>query len=872
MNLLERAAPLQQLLEWSREAEAGKGRLVLLAGEAGVGKTVFLRDWAGRLDRGNRVLLGGCDPLSTPRPLGPLLDIASVLGGEFERRLLTTERRELIFQHFLSVLTQGRHAHTVIFEDVHWADDATLDLLRFLGRRLDQSRTLLIASYRDDEVGPRHPLRAVIGDLATSQAARRLVLSPLSREAVRLLAEAHHIDPSLLYQKTEGNPFYVTEVIASGVDRVPPTVLDAVLARAARLSPPAREILDAAAVIGTRSEPWLLEQLLPDRVEATDECLNGGVLQAQEGRLTFRHELARQAILDSLAPPQRLVLHRRVLQALQAHPHSGDAARLADHAEAAHDTQAVLEYASLAARQAITFKAHREACAQLARVLRHAQKLAPAERAGLLEEYAEQCWITDQPDEALQARQAALRLWQETGRRNREGEALAHLARVLVGMGRNAEAEEASLRSLAALGERPPEAGLAFAYGCQAHLRMLNRDNHQAVHWGQQAVDLAQQHHDRSTLVLALNTVGTAMLLDQNEEGRAFLERSLALARDAQLDDHVALAYRMLSSVAGELYQFARADQYFEEGLRYCAEHDIDGHRFYMLAWQALSHLYQGRWTQATEVALSVAGRPGTAATSRIMALVALGRVRTRRGDPEVWDVLDEALAMARQTGTLQRLAPVRAARAEAAWLAGDLHRVQEEAQAVYGLACDHQHPWFVGELAYWQWKAGHAPSTAPEMAPPFALQIAGRWDAAALEWERLNCPYEAARAYAESAHELALKHALRTFEGLGARPAATQMRQQLRELGVKGVPRGPRSSTRANPANVTPREIQVLHLVRQGLRDAEIARELGLSTKTAGHHVSSLLSKLSVRNRTEAVREGVRLGLLPPGEPEDDR
>ncbi|UBV45366.1 AAA family ATPase (plasmid) [Deinococcus taeanensis] len=867
MTLLERAAPLDQLLAWSGEAAAGKGRLVLLAGEAGVGKTVFLRSFVSRLARPGPVLQGACDPLSTPRPLGPLLDIAPLLGVTFEHLLLEPGQREQAFRAFLAYLTNDRRAPVVIFEDVHWADDATLDLLRFLGRRLDQSRTLLIASYRDDEVGPTHPLRAVVGDLATTPAVRRLTLSALSESAVRDLAEVHHIDPAALYQTTEGNPFYITEVIASGLGTVPPTIRDAVLARAARLSPPARRTLEAAAVIGTRIEPWLLEELLPFSADAADECLSLGVLQTRGDRFTFRHELARQAILESTAPSWRLRFHQQALHVLVTR-RPDDVARLADHAEAANDVPLACHYARLAGREAAALKAHREARAQFARALRHAAALSPEDRAQLLEDYAEQCFITDDLAEALQARSSALRLWQQTGHRDREGETHAHLARLLVGMGRNAEAEQSSANALSILTEGPPGPRLAFAYSCQAHLRMLNRDNLQAIRWGQQAVTLAEQHQDQAMLVLALNTVGTAMLLTNNEQGRTLLERSLTLAREAQLDDHVALAYRMLSSVAGELYQFTRADQYFSEGLRYCAEHDIDGHRFYMLAWQALSHLHQGRWREAAELALTVTARPGTAATSRIMALVALGRVRTRRGDPEVWPALDEALAMATQTGTLQRLAPVRAARAEAAWLSADPDRTFEEAHAAYPLASRHHHPWFMGELAYWQWKAGHAVA-AHDLAEPYALQMAGRWQDAAQLWTQLNCPYEAARAFAEGHTEAALKQALGLFESLGARPAATHVTQQLRQLGVKGPFRAPREAAGPDPARVTPREMQVLRLLHQGLRDAEIARELGMSTKTAGHHVSSLLSKLAVRNRMEAVREGDRLGLITHGEPD---
>ncbi|MFC4427085.1 ATP-binding protein [Deinococcus navajonensis] len=867
MNLLERASPLGRLIEWSKEAAAGEGRLVLLAGEAGVGKTVFLREFA-RCVGQRQVLTGACDPLSTPRPLGPLQDVAGSVGGAFEQLLQTSTPRDLIFRAFLALLSSGRPFRTVVFEDVHWADDATLDLLRFLGRRLDRTRSLLIASYREEEVGPRHPLRAVLGDLATSPAARRLTLSSLSEAAVTHLARGGGLDPATLYLQTGGNPFYVTEVIAAGTEGVPATVRDAVLARAARLSVAAQSVLEAAAVIGARIELWLLQGVVPDCWPALQECVELGVLHAQGDSLTFRHELARQALLSSLSLPERLRLHQTVLRVLQQAPERAvDAARYAEHAEAAQDGPATIRYAVHAARQASELRAHREACAQYARALRHAGALPPTERAELLEVYADECLITDQPERAVTARQAALAIWQGTGERQREAVTLAQLSRLLVGMGRNAQAEAASQRSLDLLSVLPPGPGEAFAFWCQAHLRMLNRDNDEAVRWGRRAIDRAEQLQDRTLLVLALNTVGTATLLKEDESGRALLERSLELAREAGFDEHVALAYRMLSSVAGELYQFEMADRYLGLGLPFCTERDIDGHRFYMLAWQALSHLYQGRWAEAAQTALTVTARRELSATSRIMALLALGRVRARRGDPEAWDALDEALEMALQTGTLQRLAPVRAARAEAAWLAGNPDRTREEATTAYGLACEHQHRWFAGELAYWCAQAGAPPTVSVEVAAPYALQQAGRWQEAAAEWDRLHCPYEAARALAGSGQVPDLLQARQRFETVGAAPAALAVTRQLRQLGARGIPRGPRPTTLAHPTGLTARELQVLALLTSGLHDAEIGQALQISTKTAGHHVSAILAKLGVRSRVEAAREATRLNLTSGGE-----
>ena len=246
---------------------------------------------------------------------------------------------------------------------------------------------------------------------------------------------------------------------------------------------------------------------------------------------------------------------------------------------------------------------------------------------------------------------------------------------------------------------------------------------------------------------------------------------------------------------------------------------------------------------------------------------MALGRLRARRGDPEVWVTLDEALKLADRTATLQRIAPARSARAEAAWLTGDRERAVAEAQAAYGSALQHQHPWFAGELAYWQWKAGALRDVPGWIARPFRLQLEGCWAEAAAEWRALNCPYEAARALSEGDEPAALKEALLEFKRLGATPMAQALSRRLRELGVKGIPRGPRPSTRANPTGLTRREIEILNLMALGLRNMEIAEKLFLSVKTVDHHISSVLSKLGAKSRLEAVREASRLGLLQNGE-----
>ncbi|HEU6444494.1 MAG TPA: AAA family ATPase, partial [Gaiellaceae bacterium] len=235
--LLEREAQLAALGEQLAAASAGEGRLVLVAGEAGVGKTALARRFAGEAEI--RVLWAACDGLFTPQPLAPLHDLG----------LGTHGPRLDVFRATLEALTSN--PALVVVEDVHWADEATLDLLRYLARRLDRTTTLLVATYRDDELGATHPLRMLLGEVALD---RRIALRPLTVEGVRTLAAGSEVDPVELHRLTHGNPFFVTEVLASGGAERPESVRDAVLARAARLSPEAQEVLQAAAVVGQRAE------------------------------------------------------------------------------------------------------------------------------------------------------------------------------------------------------------------------------------------------------------------------------------------------------------------------------------------------------------------------------------------------------------------------------------------------------------------------------------------------------------------------------------------------------------------------------------------------------------------------------------------
>jgi class 3 adenylate cyclase/tetratricopeptide (TPR) repeat protein len=792
-KLLERSDALSTLAgSLAAVAQAARGQLVLVSGEAGVGKTALLRRFCDDHRHAARILWGACDPLFTPRPLGPFLDIAEAVGGELADVLQEGGRPQAVSTALMHELG-SRAATVLVLDDVQWADEATLDVVALLGRRIDAVPALALLSYRDDELDRPHPLRILLGALATARAVRRLEIAPLSRYAVAKLAEPHGVNADELFGRTAGNPFFATEALAAGAEELPHTVRDAVLARAARLTPPAAALLEAVAVAPPHVELWLLEAVAGDAVDRLDECLASGMLTHTPSGVAFRHELARLAVEEALPPNRRLSLHRKALTAL-ADPPTGvpDLERLAHHAAAAGDGPAVLRFAPAAGARAGAVGAHREAAAQYARALQFADSLAPRERAELLDRRSHECYMTDQPDEALEALRSAIGCHRELGDTRKEGDSLRRLADILWCPGRTAEAAEAAQQALTVLNQLPPGPELAMAYATMAQLRKNADDTDGAVVWATQALDLSQHLADAGTVVHALNTIGTTELLAGIPDGLEKLERSLELAEQEGLTEHVGRAFINLVWAGTRLRDYHLADQYLERGLAYLDERGLDLFRFYLLAYRARTELDRGRWSEAVDSATFVFQKPVISTFPRILAFVVLGLARARRGERDAHAPLDDALELAEPTRELPRIAPVASARAEAAWLAGDREGVDRATYGALELALRRRAAWPIGELAYWRWRAGLDSDVPHGAAQPYAVQMSGDWARAATLWTEIGCPYEAALALADADEEDALRRSLDQLQGLGARPAAAIVSRRLRERGVRGLPLGP--------------------------------------------------------------------------------
>lgn len=860
MQLLEREAQLRSLELALGDARTRAGCIALIHGEAGIGKTSLVETFLQGNADSWRILRGACDSLFTPRPLGPLHDIALQTGGALLQRLEAGSDRNTIFAAFLSEL--GSQPTIAIVEDLHWADETTLDLLKYVGRRIRQTGALLILTHRDDEIGVGHQLRRLLGDLGSSDAVQRIQVSALSQAAVQQLARDRSVDAAELHRLTSGNPFFVTEVLATE-GGIPETVRDAVLARAARLSPSARAALEAAAVIGVRVEPWLLSRLAQAESEQLEECMAAGMLHVQGDFYAFRHELARQTILEATTPHRKVALHRLALTALQESPETRrDLARLANHAEGTQDASLALEFAPVAARQASAASAHREAVALYELALRFHDRLTVAEHARMLDEYVVELTFTGRFNTSLAPAREAVALWEAAGEPLRQGDSLANLAIILYPLGHKEEAEQAAQSAITILEALPENPELARAYKALCFIRMESRDTAEAVSWGNKAMAMAERCGDMDTLARACNYTGCAAMLMDYGLGRQLMERSLEIGQRANMPFAVGGTLTNLSQMLVELYRLSEAHPLLEQGIEYATDHDDDYHLNSLLTLQALALFRQGEWDRAGAALLAVLERPGADFAIRANAAFALARLRIRRGDPGASAGLAETIALYSQMDLIVPLGALHAGPAEQAWLAGDLPRAIQEARAVYDSAVGKQLAWIAGELAFWRWRAGDRFTPPAWIAEPYASQIAGDWRRSADLWAACGCPYEQGMALMDG-DEAAQLEALRIFEHLGAKPIAERLKQQMRAQGVRGIPRGPRPSTRENAFGLTARELEVLSALVSGSANSAIAKQLNLSIRTVEHHLAAIFQKTGTQSRSEAVALALREKLV---------
>ncbi len=864
MNLLERSHILDLLNQKFKSANNEAGHTVCITGEAGIGKTSVTNTFLLQVKNEARVYEASCDFLFSPRPLGPLHDIAEALSPRLTQLLESDKDKSQIFSHVLQAIAKASLPVVIVFEDIHWADEATLDLIKFLARRIHKIKCLFILTFRDDEVLYGNALRKAVGELPPS-ACTKLHLGRLSAKAVNLLAKEAGKSGDEVFRVSAGNPFFVKEILSNYNLGIPENIRDLVQSLFLRQPEEVQRLWQFISIFPGGVDLWLLDFLEPDGVTAIEPTLSAGIVVCIDSTLRFKHELYRAILDESLSALKKIHMHKKVLDAFLRHKEKQiELVKIVHHARNAHDWNLVEEYAPLAAAHAVKLGAHSEASKLYATAIEYSNQQGE-QLAVLYEKHAYECYLIHQINAAIESQKKALEIWQLLGNRLKEGSSLRFISRLLWFEGKRVEADAMVLKAIGILETESPSSELAMAYSNYAQLRMLHDDAPQTVFWGNKALELASHFGVQDIRSHALNNLGTIRMHDPDkyEEGFANLKESLSIALQHDLQEHAARAYTNIISSALITRDYPRVEEVLQEGMRYCNDHDLDSWKFYKLSMKCRLKLEKGEWAEAEEIAEILVRNKGISEVCRITGHVVLAAITMRKGGQEITRKhFEEARKMAESMKELQRSVPLACVMLEYSWLYQDAGFQQNFIAETLDLFQTSHNKWHYSELLYWMRLSGKEVHPVTEIQQPYKFQLQGDWKKSAEAWSALRCPYHYALALVQGEKE-DYKSAFTVLNNLGATATIERLKQNLRNQGMPAVPRGPRKSTQENPAFLTSRQIEILSLLKDGLQNQEIATHLYISAKTVDNHLTSIFSKLKVNSRTKAVVEATRLGIL---------
>jgi DNA-binding CsgD family transcriptional regulator/tetratricopeptide (TPR) repeat protein len=708
-----------------------------------------------------------------------------------------------------------------------------------------------VLTFRGGEAPPGHPLYRTFGSIRADDSTV-IELAPLSKGAVASLA-GNCADE--VYAAAGGNPFFVMELLAArDADEPPPSVANAVLGRASRLDPLARRLVELVSLVPNRMRTALLDAVMPTWPAAAEDPERRQLLEVDAAYVRFRHELARNAIRASIPIAARRRLHAEILAALLAA--GADPADIVHHAEAAGAEDVVAEYALVAARRAVALESNRQAYSHYRRAADFLDRRPLQEQADLLKELAGCAYVANRMDRAFSAIEGAISRYRELGDLKAVGRGTRVLARFYWFAGDGARARAKADEAIAILEPLGESVELARAYSTVSQLLMLAQEPEQASVVGERALALATRLGDESTRAHALINIGTSRIQLDPEDSGVLLE-ALDVAEAAGEPEDVVRAF---SNLAFTFMFWVRPDAALEQaerGLAYAHEHEVHNLASYLATTAAWLRLRRGDWDEGARVPQRESERGS--AVPQLLANTVLAELAVRRGDEDADERLASLAAQAERAGDIQRRLPVLELEIERALLTGlplpaeAIRKVVDEVRATGGRVG------WAARVAAWAAVAGITAEVEEPLPAPHAAMCLRDWRAAAEAFADVGWDYDRALLLSLLDDEESLGEAIEIARALGAEPLTRRVARRLRTLGFR-VPPGPRDTTRANPAGLTARQVEVLALLVDGLSNAEIAQRLVVSPRTAEHHVAAVLTKLGATTRREAARRASEL------------
>ena len=862
--MIERAGFLTTLQSRFESIAEGEGHCIFVTGEAGIGKTSLVKTFSKEVKTKCKVYQGTCDALFTPRPLAPLYDILLQMGIDPPVSGSDITDRTVFFTRFFHELINRKEISLIVFEDIHWADEATLDFIKFLGRRITQLPCLFILTYRDNEIHLHHPLRNVLGHLNPGSFTR-IQLLPLSKQAVEKMAEEKGYNGENVYSISGGNPFYVTEILASYSPGVPDNIKDSVLSVYNRLDGTIKHLWEVLSVLPTGIRASYLEKMEPLSTMAIQQCLDSRILILNEGMLSFKHELYRRTIEESLSPFVRVALNKKILELFrESFEQNHQVEQIIHHAKNANEYEHVVHYAPLAAREAVGVGAHIEAARLYLTAIEYYQGDDIDTLIRFYESYAYECYLTNQVKEAIIYIGKSLHLWKKKNDIEKIGNCMRFLSRLWWFDGNRKQAESFGSQAIEILEKQPSSRAKAMAYSNMSQLKMLSDQADECIFWGEKAIAMAEELADQEILSHALNNVGDvqARISSSKQKGIALLQQSLDIALKNSYHEHVARAYTNLGHNGLQTKDYELAKEMLDAGIQYCEERYLDSWTTYMWSSKARLNLETGHWDKALRIADNLLTNEDLSPVVKIGVLVVAAAIKMRRGDPGVLPLLVEAKEKAFETLELQRIIPAMVALLEYEWITGQRCIEKEALDKTISMVEQMGNLYENSEFSCWLFRARKQHVALREFYEGYQVDNPAMALKAAAHWEKSGCPYEQALALFEG-NDDDKRTAIAIIQKLGANAVYEKLKLEMRGSGIKNIPRGIRKTTQSNPAMLTDRELDVLQLLNEGMQNKEIAARLFISAKTVDHHISSILYKLEVKSRVKAVQEAIRLEII---------